>query len=469
MDQSKPIDLVSNYDIPPGNLSQIRQKCRDLVRMSRTMRDDSMIEAATAGDADIAFEIAKRRDITGRERCGWLWVAASQGHKEAAEHMSLTISLRAMEAHLGTKQEADKIFASAKAWKQFVSEIVGEYPEMEDCEELSSIASEVGLDMVEVVDSDKKADVVGGNGDKKADVVGGNGVVVVSSIGDSNSHEGKELERRYQQHVGCALPWKGRITEVGEIGRRIAMRWPWASRLGREIESRLAVIRASGGHELRFPPLLLVGAPGCGKTSLARWLGAELGLACTILPCGAANDAGGLAAVTRGWSTSRPSIVATSMLESGSCNPMLVLDEIDKASKVGNQNGSISGTLLSMLLSETYYDVCFQANVVISGVSFIATANSIEGLDDALLDRFVILHMPSPGIDDFQSLLENLAGDFATKNGLFRQELPILGHPESNLLRDYFSKSLSARALGTAFERIIAAKMADAEISMMRH
>lgn len=434
----------------PGSQVQVRQVCRSLQQaLVAKHGHDQIVDRAVVGDADAAFSLSTRDDLDETQRQGWLWVAASLRHPEAMAQMSIFTKIRAIQG------DADnRLRQTSEQWSRHA---------LEGATHLSS-----GIDHeFEAILSDDEEDrellAIADAAGAPAVVEPLGGLVVLPEIGDPLSRDGVELTKRFSHAIGRPLKWAARMPAPGAVLSAIRDRWPWAESIAAEIEAQFAVLRRAGGDRMKLPPILLVGDMGCGKSSLARWIGETLGLSTTVLPCGSASDAGGLNAVTRGWVTARPSLVALAMLQSRTCNPLIVLDEIDKTSQVGAQNGSVPGALLSMVLAGSYYDTCLQADVVIGGVSFIATANSISGIDPALLQRFVVIRMPSPRPQDFGVLLRNATQDFAVEHALHVCEIPHLGSTESNLLRSYFLRNRSARSFRHAYGRLVSARIADVE------
>lgn len=97
----------------------------------------------------------------------------------------------------------------------------------------------------------------------------------------------------------------------------------------------------------------------------------------------------------------------------GHANPMVLLDELEKAGGTGGGNridgiGRLWDCLLGMLETETsfrYPDPFFQKNVDLSQISYLATANSVAALPRPLLDRFRVLELALPSRDHLDALL----------------------------------------------------------------
>jgi hypothetical protein len=266
------------------------------------------------------------------------------------------------------------------------------------------------------------------------------GKIVLQQIGDADSTAGKELVKRFACMLDTPLPLRGAVKNPGHIAKRLEERFPWATDVIEDICHQIALLhRSNRSKGVTIPPILLLGAPGCGKTQFLTDLYRMMDIPSTLLPCGGTSDSGGLLAVARGWSTSRPNGCIQAMLEKGCANPAIILDEIDKASSGQSQsaNGNIMDTLLSMTDgNDRYYDSCLLSNVDLTGVNFAATANSVKQMPDTLKDRFTILRMPSPSAQHFDTILENLLRAEAARLEVRRADLPKLSQDEILILRD---------------------------------
>jgi hypothetical protein len=289
------------------------------------------------------------------------------------------------------------------------------------------------------------------------------GVVVLETLGDADSSAGKELAKRFECMLATPLPLKGRMSDPTRIHDRLTARFPWATHMVSNIADQLALLHRSGRRSgLTLPPLLLVGAPGCGKTQFLSDMFEMLSVPATRLPCGGTSDSGGLLAVARGWATSRPNGCVQAMLEKRCANPAIILDELDKASSGSSpsSNGNIMDTLLSMTdENSSYYDSCLLSNVDLTFVNFSATANSIEKMPEALKDRFTILRMPSPGVEHFDTILDNLLNQEAARLRVRRENLPTLSSDDIMILGDMLhSPNGSIRQIKNALRRILGEK-----------
>jgi len=400
--------------------------------------------AAERGVADAEFAYRIGMDVIGLpddEARSWIWLAAVNRHQDAAMRLAgILENAAASEPRTGStlKRIAATWYGQGRAAEGFDGDDFDRGPDIEAevAAQRVAIAAETALP----------------------------GLVVVPAIGDHESREGKDLSRRFDAAVGRTLPYTGRVPARGEMRDGILSRWPWAGRVAEEVEAEFAVLRLSRSVAVKAPRLLLVGPKGCGKTSMARWICRQLGLHATVVPCGGASDAAGLAPVTRAWSTTRPGAVFMAMAQHGTCNPAMVLEEIDKTSRVGGQNGSVAGAALSMVGEDAFNDACLMAEVDISAVSWLATANDEDAVDEFLRDRFKVVRVPAPRDEDVPTLHANALADYAERKGVSPEFLPVLDLAETRALAAMFPKrGRSARAYYDMLESRMSLAVARAE------
>jgi hypothetical protein len=287
-------------------------------------------------------------------------------------------------------------------------------------------------------------------------------MIVIESIGDPKSKEGADLALRYKRLIGTPVPLRGEIGDLTEVYDAMSARFPWAQDAIELICGQLALTPERRRRSPVLRPMLLVGSPGCGKTQLASDLFSMLHLPHSLLPCGGTSDSGGLLAVARGWSTSRPNGCVEAMQLHNCANPGLILDEIDKATSASRQssNGNLEEALLSMLdRKKLYNDLCLMGNVDLSAMNFIATANSLKPLSDAFEDRMEIVHIASPKLEHFDTIYSNLREMIGKDMGGSADDVPELEEYEIAILKDVMQEqSPSIRQVEKRMHRILGNK-----------
>ena len=268
----------------------------------------------------------------------------------------------------------------------------------------------------------------------------------------------KELSRLRKQAFGSSeaavlrsyldicleLPWGKTTDEVQDLA--LARKMLDEDHYGLEkVKERILEYLAvrSLSPDVRGGMLCLVGPPGTGKTSIAMSIARATGRELVRVSLGGIHDEAEIRGHRKTYIGSMPGRIINGIIQAKSCNPLMVLDEIDKLGS--DYRGDPSSALLEALDPEqnsTFRDHFLEIPFDLSKVFFITTANTTDTIPRALLDRMEVIELSSYTDEEkLQIARRHLLPKQRKKHGLKANQLKISDDAVRSLIRGYTRES----------------------------
>jgi ATP-dependent Lon protease len=166
-----------------------------------------------------------------------------------------------------------------------------------------------------------------------------------------------------------------------------------------DVKRQLALCQDSR-DALEITPMLLLGPPGIGKTHFAREVARLLGTGLGFVSMSSLTAGWVLSGASSQWKGARPGKVFETLVEGSYANPVMVVDEIDKAR--GEHAYDPLGALYSLLehdTAEQFTDEFAEVAIDASQVIWVATANDERGIPEPILNRMNVFEVHTPDAD----------------------------------------------------------------------
>ena len=261
--------------------------------------------------------------------------------------------------------------------------------------------------------------------------------------------------------VMLSLPWGSYTTDNLDIknAKTVLDRDHYGmDKVKERILEHLAVIKMRG--DLKSPIICLYGPPGVGKTSLGYSIAKALKRKYVRMSLGGVHDEAEIRGHRKTYIGAMPGRIIKGIIKAGTDNPVFVLDEIDKVGQ-SSIHGDPSSALLEVLDPEqntAFHDNFLDVEYDLSKVMFIATANNLNTIPPALLDRMEVIEVSGYLTEEKVEIARrHLIPDEMKRNGVVQEKIAIRKNTVTTLIENYTRESgvrELKKKIGKIFRRI---------------
>jgi ATP-dependent Lon protease len=277
-------------------------------------------------------------------------------------------------------------------------------------------------------------------------------------LGMDKHHSEIQVSRTYLEYLTC-LPYGVSTEENFDI--HLAKKTLDDTHYGMDdVKNRILEFIAVGKlkHSVQGKILCFVGPPGVGKTSIGESIASSLSRKFHRIALGGDRDTSTLKGFRRTYVGAVPGKIVRALKTTEVENPVLLIDEVDKIGQRSVQ-GDPGSALLEILDPEqnnNFTDDFLDVPIDLSKVLFLCTANSLDNLHPALLDRMEIIHIAGYTHNEKRHILDKYLLPQAIKNaGILNSDISFT---ITNEVKDYiihnYCREPGVRSLKKYFNKI---------------
>ena len=257
---------------------------------------------------------------------------------------------------------------------------------------------------------------------------------------NTNSNVSENAVLRGYIETMLALPWDKRSTDSDDLKEawKVLQEGHYGLKDVKERVMEFLSVRKLT-HKGTSPILCLVGPPGTGKTSVAKSIAEAMHKKYVRICLGGVRDEAEIRGHRKTYVGAMPGRITAALQQAGVCNPLMLLDEIDKTSS--DYKGDTSAALLEVLDPEQnskFMDHYIEVPQDLSEVLFIATANDVQGIPRPLLDRMELIEIAGYTENEKEHIAkEHLIPKQMEENGIEKGKLTIQSAALKKIINNY--------------------------------
>lgn len=199
--------------------------------------------------------------------------------------------------------------------------------------------------------------------------------------------------------------------EADEIASKVHEEFPWLGPATDVLWQAMRLSVRNGDAGFRLPPLLLDGPPGIGKSRWARFFAKLIGTTEVAIDASGESAGFGIIGLQRGWGSAQPGRPLNLILQELIGNPLVVIDEIEKAGAASSMRGetyNLTTSLLPLLERSTaasWNCPFFRVPFDMSWISWVLTSNNAYLLPPPLRSRCTEVQLPDVTVTELQNFV----------------------------------------------------------------
>lgn len=264
---------------------------------------------------------------------------------------------------------------------------------------------------------------------------------------DDGSTNAKAVLKALAKHSAC---WQCSPVPADTAFVELADRFPNFKDVVEDVRRAAALARLAPNTPLNMPPVLLDGPPGIGKSKFASELALTFAVPMLSFSMAQATASFGLGGLNAQFMGGGPGYLVRSVADLGVPDPLVVVDEIEKASVHASYDPTLPlYELLEASTAARFVDEGLRMPMNLSGIKWVATCNDAMQIAAPLRSRFMHYEVEPPTPEQLRSIAASVYRDIVASGSLARHFDTDLPAPVCDALADGIPRDL-ARAIRTA-------------------